>query len=106
MIEGITVLNQEVVLETASWIMPTLCILCAIVFLICNEINEDYGFIIALFISFIMIGIFLGLIQKVPTDRHRYTVTIDETVSFEKVLEKYDVVDQQGKMWILEDKEK
>lgn len=40
-----------------------------------------------------------------PSGRYQYEVTIDDSVSFTKLYEKYEVVEQKGKIWILEDKE-
>lgn len=44
-------------------------------------------------------------IDSINTGRYRYEVTIDDTVSFNELQEKYDVIEQNGKIWTLEDKE-
>lgn len=56
---------------------------------------------------FIIYGVstLLFLQKEVPTGRYRYECTIDEDTSFAEVCEKYDVVEQKGDIWILEDKE-
>ena len=43
--------------------------------------------------------------KLIPTGRCQYEVTIDDTVSFTELNDKYEVVEQRGKIWILEDKE-
>ena len=43
--------------------------------------------------------------KLIPTGRCQYEATIDDTVSFTKLNDKYEVVEQRGKIWILEDKE-
>lgn len=40
-----------------------------------------------------------------PTGRYRYEVTINKDVSIQEVYEKYNVIEKDGKKWILEDKE-
>jgi hypothetical protein len=41
---------------------------------------------------------------EVPTDRNEYIVKIDDA-SFVEIYEKYEVVEQKGDVWILQDKE-
>lgn len=40
-----------------------------------------------------------------PTGRYRYEAIIDDSVSFLDLQEKYDVIEQNGRIWVLEDKE-
>ena len=58
----------------------------------------------------IVVILFIASIGKFckqkPTGRYQYEVTIDESVSMTDVHEKYKVMGQEGKIWILEDKEK
>lgn len=46
-----------------------------------------------------------SLQKRVPTGRCQYEATIDDTVSFTELNDKYEVIEQRGKIWILEDKE-
>ena len=39
-----------------------------------------------------------------PTGRYKYKVTIDKSVSMIEVYEKYNVIEQDGKIWTIEDK--
>ena len=43
--------------------------------------------------------------KLIPTGRCQYEVTIDDTVSFTELNNKYEVIEQRGKIWVLEDKE-
>ena len=42
---------------------------------------------------------------QTETGRYRYEVTIDDSVSFLDICEKYEIVEQNGRIWTLEDKE-
>jgi len=47
-----------------------------------------------------------GIVHKedVPTGCYRYECTIDDDASFTDILEEYDVIEQRGEIWVLEDK--
>lgn len=47
----------------------------------------------------------LILYPKIPTGRYRYECTIDESVTLQDIYNNYKVIEQRGKIWILEDKE-
>ena len=47
----------------------------------------------------------VGFSPEVPTDRYEYIVKIDDEASFVDIYEKYEVVEQKGDVWILQDKE-
>lgn len=49
-------------------------------------------------------GIMLGAPQ-VETGRYQYTALIDDDTPFVEIYEKYEVVDANGKVWTLKDKE-
>jgi hypothetical protein len=55
-----------------------------------------------LFLSIIGIMIFKPI---EPTGRFRYECTIDETVSMKDVYERFEIIEQRGDIWVLEDKE-
>lgn len=40
-----------------------------------------------------------------PTGRYKYEVKIDDSTTFKEVTDNYKIVDNRGKIWILEDKE-
>ena len=110
--KGIEILTKEPILELSK----TLSIICMILFAV---------FIISLICMFVFIGegycnkhvaifaiislVFLSstlIIQSYtkPTGRYKYKVTIDKSVSMIEVYEKYNVIEQDGKIWTIEDK--
>lgn len=52
----------------------------------------------------VFVGIMWGAPQ-VETGRYQYTVLIDDDTPFVEIYEKYEVVDANGKVWTLKDKE-
>ena len=53
-------------------------------------------------LSTIIVGLIVVIITSITC---QYEVTIDDTVSFTELNDKYEVIEQRGKIWILEDKE-
>jgi hypothetical protein len=52
----------------------------------------------------IALFVLVACAPEVPTDRNEYIVKIDDA-SFVEIYEKYEVVEQKGDVWILQDKE-
>ena len=109
--KGIEILTKEPILELSK----TLSIICIILFavfiisLMCTFvfIGEEYCKHVAIFpiISLVFLTSTL-IIQSYskPTGRYKYKVTIDKSVSMIEVYEKYNVIEQDGKIWTIEDK--
>lgn len=55
-------------------------------------------------LSAITLFVVICVSPKVPTDRNEYVVKLDDA-SFVEIYEKYEVVEQKGDIWILQDKE-
>lgn len=43
---------------------------------------------------------------EIETGRWRYEVTLDKTYPATKLLDKYDIIQHNGDIWVIEDKEK
>lgn len=52
----------------------------------------------------VVLCVVVSLSPEVPTDRNEYIVKIDDA-SFVEIYEKYEVIEQKGDVWILQDKE-
>ena len=115
--EGIHILNQTEIMSTPSmWktlvIIAIITSLLSLIFLaICEEYEWDIarlGGITMLILSTICLSIcFVGwicTIDTLHTGRYRYEVTIDDDVTFDEIVDKYDVIEQRGEIWVLEDK--
>ena len=115
---GIDILNKEEILTSPLWIVAVLAIsavigivsiIIALVFITLTYHDTASFFFIIIFVcSSIMCVIFNCINDNYkcePTGRYRYEVTIDDSVSITEVYDRYNVVEQRGDIWILEDKE-
>ena len=110
--KGIEILTKEPILELSK----TLSIICMILFAIfiissiCIFVSvgeEGYYKHIAIFAIISLVSLSSTLIIQSytkPTGRYKYKVTIDKSVSMIEVYEKYNVIEQDGKIWTIEDK--
>lgn len=66
-----------------------------------------YGCLITMVLGLICLITSLGfsIFTSNHTGRYRYECTIDKTAPFNEIYEKYNVIEQRGDIWILEDKE-
>lgn len=114
MLEGITILNKEVITQSVmpnetlfriAGLIFVFTLVLTIVFMLENlDIASCFTAIVCL------IAVAICMIQTIrsediPTDRYRYEVTIDESVQFTDIYERYEVVEQRGEIWVLEDRE-
>lgn len=113
MIEGITILNQTEIMVQPDWCYRWggiwLILFVISLYMLFN--NRDFpvwlcgmSAIIAI-ISFAWIVVIINWRETEPTGRYKYEVTIDESVDFIDIYKNYDVIEQRGQIWVLEDKE-
>lgn len=113
---GIDILNCEEIMITPTWVTVAIWILLFImvvsivfVFTIITYglspivLIIDLSLFILSIIGCIILG--FGFCESSPSGRYRYEVTIDESVSIQYIYDNYDVVEQRGDIWVLEDKE-
>ena len=114
MLEGIEILAQTEIMKNPDWISLLFTVM--IIFILLGFLIAITGVIVDMWkIIACGTGIVLGtfvisfvistIIPQEPTDRYEYQVTIDDTVSFTELYEKYEVVDQNGKIWTIRDKD-
>lgn len=102
MIDGITVLNVESITRLPVWFWIILSAIVILTFALCAGELYIIGFLLGMMLTVILCTI----TKPVPTGRYQYEVTIDETVSISEVYDNYEVIEQRGDIWVLEDKEK
>ena len=56
-------------------------------------------------LSAIALFVVIGVSPKVPTDRNKYEVKLDETIDINEFYDKYEVIERRGDIWVLQDKE-
>lgn len=109
--EGITILSEDVARICPST-MPTITIIFLlmaavgffglVISIICDwHISMTISFLIVMFVGFVMcIASIFFTATKVKT----YKVTVDDTVSFTEFTEKYEIEDQEGKIFTVYEK--
>lgn len=116
MMNGIEILSQSEVVaklafnETVAWIIFS--VLFAITIVVCAYfwINEGFSFgiiriAIACFIASLYMGLMAGSIFSIPTAyKVQYKVTISGEVSMNEFLEKYEIIEQEDKIYTIEEK--
>lgn len=123
--QGVNILNTTEILGNPSWAINLISIglfiatIGAIFMIITMIMDGAYKFtykttVTMAVVSFltIIVGLLVVIItsitslqKRVPTGRCQYEATIDDTVSFTELNDQYEVIEQRGKIWILEDKE-
>ena len=112
--QGIEILNRTPVMvePKAYGFGLVLLVIALFVFLVLTAIcfAEDYV-VLGVFCAVVFASSFVGLLLysnyrvESPDGRYRYEVTIDESVPLKDIYENYNIIEQDGKKWILEDKE-
>ena len=105
--EGINILNQtEILTFSGLWIVALIGVLLAGVICISIGILCEWNWLDIIGVIWIIVFFIMTWVgpAEVPTGRYKYEVLIDETVSVTELYEKYEIVGQDGKIWIIEDK--
>lgn len=112
--QGIDILNKTMVTDTCGWafiivIIGAIVLIVSFITFIIFAASECFGIANVCFwvlITSIFAVLLVAMINpQTETGRYRYEVTIDDSVSFLDLHEKYDVIEQNGRIWTLEDRE-
>ena len=108
---GVEILSSEAIYNT---ILPEWCLavslLCGFVFVIimaaCFASDRIMlGFIcIALALGSGVVGSLGGTLSKTDISHIEYKVTIDDSVSMNEFLDKYEIIDQEGKIYTVKER--
>ena len=103
MIDGITVLNHTEIVEVylPGMILVSVLFIILVVF---TGLLFDSSIPMCI-VGCIGISLLLNNPPTMSTGRYQYECTIDKSVSMKEVYEKYEVIEQRGDIWVLEDKE-
>ena len=108
MIEGITILNKIAVTGVPSWVLisaAAILIIGLIVFAISIIAEWPTWTAIVSTTIVLLIWFICGILNiTIKTGEYRYECTIDDSVSYNEVVENYKIVEQRGDIWVLEDK--
>lgn len=115
---GVEILNSETIYQTEIywWLIPLFAGIGLLIGLIIS-ISEwiDFGFDAEMFIFILLLvvaGAFIGSIgmgisvhETDTVDHIEYKVTIDDSVSMNEFLDKYEILDQEGKIYTVKERE-
>ena len=108
-----TILNQTEIYERNT-LLALIFFGGTLLFLVLLWVSVDKCWRLALDAIFALcfIACFVGTIVfgctdmfKVKTDRIQYECTIDDSASFTEIASKYNIVEQRGEIWVVEDKD-
>ena len=104
---GVEILSKSPIMTWASWTiivaLVATIIIGIIVGILCQEGN--IGFFGAIVTFIICALIFWGLgVGCYETGKYTYKVTIDDSVSMNEFLDKYEIIDQEGKIYTVKEK--
>ncbi len=106
MIDGITILNQTEIMASNMpfWLFATIILVSASIgsAIAIRSYDAMLGVLVAIILFIVGLGI---LYSEEPTGRYKYECLIDESVSITEVYGHYEIVEQRGDIWVLEDKE-
>ena len=109
MIEGVTILNKIAMTGLPIWatvLAMVIFILGIGVFVISIMTDFDWPTWTAIFpILGLVVLIISGILNcTIKTGEYRYECTIDDSVSYNEIVENYKIIEQRGDIWVLEDK--
>ena len=82
-----------------------LLLIVAMAFCFANE-HIILGFIcMILSFSLVFVGCLCGICIKTDIDHIEYKVTVDDSVSMNEFLDKYEILDQEGKIYTVKERE-
>ena len=112
MIEGVEILNKTKIMDSPNWVPPVIiCLIIIALIVFCCELLLDDHFILSVIFGIIGIIAICGMVAlcivnpKIHTGRYSYECIIEDSVSLNTISDTYEIVEQRGKIWILEDKE-
>lgn len=107
MVEGITILNKIAVTGVPSWIALSAIILFTIgllVFIVSIMADGPVWTVIIPLVSLLVLVAYSILNATIKTGEYQYECIIDDSVPYNKVIENYNIIEQRGDIWVLEDK--
>lgn len=113
MIDGITVLSQNEIMDITTWTLVITIIgiiISAISFLIFIFFNQKiiqniFGTSCICGIILYIVGLFCMSFVESGTGKYTYKVTISDEVNFVEFNDKYEIIDQDGLIYTIKEKE-
>ena len=108
MVEGITILNKTAITGLPTWVSVLAFIIFVtglIVFAVSMILDGPVWITTSSLMISLIVMVACGTFKyTVKTGEYRYEYIIDDSVSYNEVVENYKIVEQRGDIWVLEDK--
>ena len=108
---GVEILSQEIIYNT---ILPEWCIalglILGVVFMVAAifALFDNYNILgciwLVVMIASIVVTCLGATLSKTDINHIKYKVTIDDSVSMNEFLDKYEILDQEGKIYTVKEK--
>lgn len=113
MMDGITVLSQSEIMDTPTWtcvitmIGFLIFVISSMIAVICSQeiIQIIFGINSICFFILFVFGLFCVNFVENPTGKYTYKVTISDEVNFVEFDNKYEMIDQDGLIYTIKEKE-
>lgn len=113
MMDGITVLSQNEIMDIPTWTLVITMIgiiTFAISLIIALNVNQEiietiFGIISICFFILFIVGICCMCFVEIGTGEYTYKVTISDEVNFVEFNNKYEVIDKDGLIYTIKEKE-
>ena len=105
---GIEILSSTAVTTWPAWTAVVAFVVAAIVTLAATLWSDNvfFGLVAGIFAFLLCATIFgVGGVGEYETGEYIYKVTIDDSVSMNEFLDKYEIIDQEGKIYTVKEKE-
>jgi hypothetical protein len=105
---GVEILSSEALTTWYGWTFGVAVFITVAVYLIVLFSTKEIGLgIVAGIIAFLLCALFFAGfgIGEYETGEYEYKVTIDDSVSMNEFLDKYEILDQEGKIYTVKEKE-
>lgn len=115
--DGVEILSQTTIYEVThlQWVIPLFILIGALIGVIINIFYwrnakfdvSDLGIILVLAVIGLVVGAFVGGITMKTLDTVdyiEYKVIVDDSVSLNEFFDKYEILDQEGKIYTVKEK--
>ena len=109
---GVEILSSETIYNTflpVVWIGLGLMLGFISIILFVWSISEGYEILPWIFVVFVIVCIIIASLAGTPNTNDpnhiEYKVTIDDSVSMNEFLDKYEILDQEGKIYTVKERE-
>ena len=109
---GVEILSSETIYNT---ILPEWCLVLGLIgafmsiYVTIQLFGDGYDIApwisLVVVVAFTVVAILSGISNKNNIDHIEYKVTIDDSVSMNEFLDKYEIIDQEGKIYTVKERE-